>query len=153
MKVGDLSSSETSQVFVSSMELLYTMLKFVKERAIAAEFNNTIISKIELALEEALVNIITHGYPDNPNGTIEIICSKPLQKNGIQIVLIDYGIPFNPLEAIKNFKPGNIEIQDDKEETQVGGYGIYFIVNMMDSIDYKRIDEKNILTMIKYWVQ
>lgn len=150
MKVGDLSSSETSQVFASSMDLLYTMLKFVKDRALAAEFNSTIISKIELASEEALVNIITHGYPDNPKGTIEIVCSKPLQKNGIQIVLIDYGIPFNPLEAIKNFKPGNIEDQDDKEETQVGGYGIYFIVNMMDSVHYKRIDEKNILTMIKY---
>lgn len=151
MKVGDLPNSEISQVFVSSMDLLYSMLKFVKDRAIEADFNSTLISKIELASEEALVNIITHGYPNNSKGTIEILCSNPdPQKNAIQIVLIDYGIPFNPLEAIKNFKPGNIEDLDDKAETQIGGYGIYFIVNMMDSVHYKREDEKNILTMIKY---
>ncbi len=140
MKVGEAQQTE---IFVSSLDTLYAMLKFIKEKCEEIGFTNTITSKIELAAEEALVNIISHGYPDSP-GKIEIIVEKS-EKPGIKITLIDSGIPFNPIDTIKKFNPKNIDITEE-----IGGYGIYFIVNMMDSVDYQRVENKNILTLVKF---
>lgn len=144
MKVGEVESTELAKIFPAKLETLYEMLKFIKDCSNTIGFTNTIISKIELASEEALVNIITHAYSQQ-NGTIEIECNA-LESSGIQIKIIDTGILFNPLKAIENFLPGNI----DEENAQVGGYGIYFMVNMMDKVSYERLEDKNILTLIKY---
>lgn len=145
MKVGSVETKELTKVFPAKLENLYEMLKFIKEYSTYIGFTNTIISKIELASEEALVNIISHAY-SNGEGTIEINCSSLQQKKGIQIIICDRGLQFNPLKAIENFEPGNI----DEENSQVGGYGIYFMVNMMDKVNYERIDEKNVLTLVKH---
>ncbi len=148
MKVGDVNRSGVSKVFEATLETLYAMLKFIKDEALASGFSNTIVSKIELAAEEALVNIISHGYPKN-KGEIEINCSKP-EKEGIRITLVDSGLAFNPLDAIQNFTPTGSGNLVEETETQVGGYGIYFIVNMMDTVNYERAEDKNRLTLEKF---
>ncbi|MEC7839631.1 MAG: ATP-binding protein [Chlamydiota bacterium] len=148
MKVGELHHSEKSKVFPAALETLYEMLKFVKEQASAAGFNNTVVSKIELAAEEALVNIISHGYPET-SGDVNIICEN-INGKSLRLTIIDSGVPFNPLDAIKSFTPKSIESPEEQIEQQVGGYGIYFIVNMMDHVDYQREDNKNILILEKH---
>jgi len=147
MKVGELHHSEQTKVFPAVLETLYEMLKFIKEQAIIAGFTNTIVSKIELAAEESLVNIISHGYPGT-TGDIKISC-ECVGVKGFRVIVIDSGVSFNPLEAIRSFNPKSSESNEEELEQQVGGYGIYFIVNMMDHVIYKREDDKNILILEK----
>lgn len=132
------------KTFPASLDKLYDMLQFIREQAVAANFNEHIIPKIELAVEEALVNIITYGYP-NRRGTIEIQITTP-NLLGIKITIIDKGIPYNPLTNTKTF-----EQAPNFEGKTIGGYGIYFILKIMDEVDYKRENNCNILTLKKFF--
>ena len=129
------------KTFSASLDKLYEMLQFVREQANAARFDGSVSSKIELAVEEALVNIISYGYP-NTTGTIEIQCTIS-NFSGIKITIRDKGIPYNPLTSSKIFTP-------PLEGRSVGGYGIYFILKIMDEVDYKRENNYNVLTLVKF---
>jgi len=95
--------------------------------------------QIQLALEEAVANIIEHGRVE---GQIHIQCHYDKEKIRIQIE--DQGIPFDPT---------NIKQPDTVsrlEERKPGGLGIYFIKKYMDEVDYQYQDHKNVLTLVKY---
>lgn len=127
------------------MESLYDMLAFVREEAQRAGFSPKYISKIELASEEALVNIISYAYDKNvatTEASIEIECSY-LPSGGLKIQLRDQGKAYNPLENNGTFIPA--QTLDDK----VGGYGVFFITKLMDQVLYEREGNTNILTLIK----
>lgn len=131
-----------NKTFSAHLDNLYDMLLFVRTEAEALGFDEIEISKIELAAEEALVNIISYGYPAE-SGDIEITCEKA-NKNGLKITLKDDGIPFNPLTNSKKFEP-----DAPLEARSVGGYGVFFIMKIMDEVEYKRDSDRNILTMVK----
>lgn len=119
------------------------MLMFIKEQSEEIGFDNDIVSKIELASEEALVNIISYGYPGRL-GNIEIECER-LENKGIKIVFRDKGIPYNPLRNLKQ-----IDTKPFKQEKTIGGYGIHFILTIMDEVLYNREENVNVLTLVKY---
>ncbi|PJD96447.1 MAG: ATP-binding protein [Parachlamydia sp.] len=138
-----IAGKTVMKTFPAELEELYAMLGFVKEQARALSMHPSHIIKIELALEEALVNVMTYGYP-HQKGTLEISCS-PAQKLGIKIVVKDHGIPYNPLA-----QANKIMAALPQEGQILGGYGIYFILKIMDETEYHREDECNFLTLIKY---
>ncbi|MCH9616971.1 MAG: Serine-protein kinase RsbW [Chlamydiia bacterium] len=96
----------------------------------------------EVALEEAVVNIIHYAY-DAPTGMIEILCKLDENKKMIIVKLKDMGIPFNPLEKEEVTPPTDIASQE------IGGLGIHFIKKLVDTIEYTYIDGANILTLTK----
>jgi anti-sigma regulatory factor (Ser/Thr protein kinase) len=131
--------------FQAKMESLYDMLAFVREESHRAGFAPKHISKIELASEEALVNIISYAYTiDNTeeDPVVEIECSY-LMEGGIKILLKDRGQEYNPLEYHGKFNPKN------PTDTKVGGYGIFLITKLMDHVHYERDNGYNVLTLIK----
>lgn len=130
------------KTFPASLDKLYEMLQFIREQA-SASFEENLASKIELAVEEALVNIISYGYP-NRQGSIEIACLTD-SLSGIKITIRDKGIPYNPLTNAKTFDP-NAPL----ESRTIGGYGVYFILKIMDEVNYRREHNYNILTLIKF---
>jgi serine/threonine-protein kinase RsbW len=132
-----------NKTFAAHLDNLYDMLLFIRNQAESVGFDEIEISKIELATEEALVNIISYGYPVN-SGEIEILCDK-VENNGLKIVLKDNGVPFNPLSNSKRFDP-NAPV----ETRAVGGYGVFFIMKIMDEVEYNRVDGNNVLSMIKH---
>lgn len=128
--------------YAASLDKLYEMLHYVREYARKAGFDDSASVKIELAAEEALVNIISYGYP-NTSGHISISCV--IQEEGLKIVIQDNGIPYNPLTNAKLFDPTSpLELRG------VGGYGIFFILKIMDEVKYNRENHSNILTLIKF---
>lgn len=132
------------KVFPASLDQLYAMLDFVRESAAKVGFDEQHILKIELAAEEALVNIITHGYTQTTSGDILISCDCPPEEKGLKIIIKDQGVPFNPL-----LEPH--ELQDSKlENRKIGGLGIIFILKLMDKVNYERDKKFNVLTLVKY---
>ncbi len=96
--------------------------------------------RFELAIEEALVNVIHYAYPAFPPGVVELAYST--QEGKFDFVIKDQGIEFNPLDNPKPFdKDATLEDRD------IGGLGIHFILKMSDSATYQRVDGWNVLTL------
>ena len=125
----------------AKLESLEGFMQFVITSAGDAGFPAKRIQEIELAVEEALVNIINYAYPDQDNGDVEIKCG--LEDQGRLIIEIrDSGVPFD------------VGTQSDPDldatiaERKIGGLGIFLIRKMADEMRYKREGEENVLTLL-----
>ena len=105
----------------------------------AQGFEQGKISKIELAAEEALVNIFRYAYPEAP-GDVEMICKE--EAGRLTIEIIDSGIPFD-VTAMPEPR-----IADGVHDREPGGLGVFFIKKVMDEVRYRRENDQNILTLI-----
>jgi sigma-B regulation protein RsbU (phosphoserine phosphatase) len=108
-----------------------------------AEENNVplkIARKMNLVFDELLNNTISYAYEDENEHEIEIVIE--LSQERLVIIIMDDGIPFNPLEM----ETPDTEL--DIEEREIGGLGIHLVRNMMDEVDYKRQTNKNVFTAI-----
>ena len=139
-----------TKVFRAQLSHLYEMLAFIKAYGNAQKIPSSPFSQIILASEEALVNVINYAYPGNDLGTVEIDCSSSTDQKGIKIVIKDHGIPFNPLENIPTSLPTPNRLLE-KTNNVVGGYGIYILTGIMDQVDYQRLGDINILTLVKHY--
>lgn len=125
--------SQVSESVVSIIEILKNITEDEK-----------ILADIEIALTEALTNIVKHGYKYDENRNIEINVFK--NKNEIVMELIDYSQKIN----IDFNKKLDYDITDT-DSLPEGGMGIYLMKTCMTSLNLKRVDNKNILTMIKLY--
>ena len=100
-----------------------------------------LVFELNLALEEILTNVISYGYDDSDEH--EILIRLSCKGEEITAEVEDDGRPFNPLEAA--------EPDTDKplEERSVGGLGIHLVRKLMDDVEYKRQQGKNLLAMKK----
>ncbi len=97
---------------------------------------------VQLAVDEACTNIITHGYADMDPGSI-ILRLDPLE-NRIVITITDFGYPFEPFESDMP------DVEAGLEDMPMGGFGLFFIYQTMDEIDYENTENGNHLKFIKY---
>jgi serine phosphatase RsbU (regulator of sigma subunit)/anti-sigma regulatory factor (Ser/Thr protein kinase) len=128
-------------VFPAKLENLPHMFAFIREGAGRQGFVHEHIDKIQLACEEALVNVISYAYPKAP-GDIEITYLN--STSYLEICIIDAGIPFDPLSLPEP------DIHKPIEERTIGGLGIFMMKKIMDEVRYERKGDRNILTLTKY---
>lgn len=129
--------------FQASVELLHPMISWIREELAHYSVAESFLTKLELALEEAIVNIIRHAYQERPEEIlIQLEC---IPKVGARITLIDNGPAFNPLERQKSFPNSSIPL----EEIEEGGLGILFIKKSVDQVLYERRGDQNVLTLVK----
>ncbi|MEZ5315433.1 MAG: ATP-binding protein [Chlamydiales bacterium] len=125
--------------FEASLDSLPHMMEYIRQQAQLYGIQSSIINRIELSCEEAIVNIISYAYQKDP-GQIEITCKK--QGMRFEIRLCDLGPPFNPIDA--DIDPQfNIPIGERK----IGGMGIFLIRKIIDEVSYRREGEVNILCL------
>lgn len=127
--------------FPAELENLESMLKFIRTSARKLNFSDKEINQIQIATEEALVNVISYAYPDGYGG-IDITCSIEEGKR-LVIQIIDCGVAFDPLSL------PDPDIEAPIEEREIGGLGVYMMRNIMDEVHYKRSGDRNILILIK----
>lgn len=131
--------------FTAALNELPAMLDYIRQKAALLQFKEYEVSKIVLAAEEALVNVISYGYPDKAPGTIDLNCLSD-GENGIEIIIRDDGIAYNPLD---NAEALIIIPEHSIEHTKIGGIGIFVILRLMDKVSYTREGECNVLSLIK----
>lgn len=124
----------------AKLENMEKLQKFAANFAGNLGFSSKQIIEIELACEEALINIINHAYPDGQPGEVEIDC-KVDQKENCIIELVDTGQPFD-LKAIST-----PDINEDISNRKIGGLGWVLIKEFADKIKYRRHQAKNYLTL------
>ena len=96
---------------------------------------------LNLALEEAVTNVMMYAYPAGESGTVEI--EVDAREDRVVFRLTDAGVPFDPTAA-----PA-ADITLGVEERPIGGLGIFLVRQIMDSVVYERRDGRNILTLTK----
>ena len=98
-------------------------------------------SNMNLAVEEAVVNVMSYGYPVGTSGDVDI--DARATEAWLEFVISDSGIPFDPT------KKADADITLSAEERPIGGLGIHLILNIMDVVGYSYTDHRNILTLRK----
>ncbi len=97
--------------------------------------------KLQLVLEELVVNIIHHGIAQQEEPAIDIYCS--LNSEIFTLEIVDTGHAFNPL-AHKTDDPDL-----PFEEREIGGMGLRLVREIMDSITYQYKNGKNSLQLTR----
>ena len=100
-----------------------------------------IVYDLKLAVEEACVNIITHGYAGMNPGSI--ILALELDADRMVMTLTDFGHAFEPSEA-----PAP-DVAAGLDDRPMSGFGLFFIYQTMDDVDYETSDDGNRLILVK----
>ena len=130
----------TLQIAANLNDLLQVR-HFVEETAVTHIHNQQTISDIVLAIDEAVTNIIRHGY-QHDSGKIEISISY--QETQIEIKIYDRSPNFDPTQVIP--PDPNTPLSQRKP----GGMGIPLIRHLTDELQYQKLpDGRNELTLIK----
>ena len=114
---------------------------FVEEVCKVLDIDDYTTTQLNLAMEEAVANVMQYAYPVGTKGNIDI----EAQANDVRLkfTITDSGKPFDPTAR------GDVDTTLSAEERSIGGLGIHLIRNIMDSINYERIGNCNILTLRK----
>ncbi|PKL11658.1 MAG: hypothetical protein CVV50_05405, partial [Spirochaetae bacterium HGW-Spirochaetae-6] len=98
-----------------------------------------------VAVDEAVTNIITHAYKNDPTGKITV--SFGAKKDEVYVTIEDFSKNFIPPLLVEKKK-----FSFDKLEE--GGLGLYLMQEFMDELRflYDNRENKNILIMKKYLI-
>lgn len=96
---------------------------------------------LNLAIEEAVVNVMDYAYPEGTVGYVDI--EADIDDTYITFVLSDSGMPFDPTQKEE------VDTTLPAEQRKIGGLGIHLVRRIMDSVSYEYKDHKNILTLRK----
>ncbi len=114
---------------------------FVDEVCENVGFDMSTTFKLNLAIEEAVVNVMSYAYPAGTKGDVDIDAEADDEQ--LKFVISDSGTPFDPTQK------GEVDTTLSAEERGIGGLGIHLIRQIMDTINYERVDGKNVLTLRK----
>lgn len=126
---------------INELTQLTVLSDFVRKGAIELNLNENAYMKLNLALEEAVTNIILYAYPGEKNKDIFIRFES--DENDLYITIIDSGIAFDPIAK------ENPNTTLPLDERPIGGLGIHLIKEMMTEVSYCREANKNVLKMKK----
>lgn len=130
-------------VVSNSLEELDKLRPFLDDVVDVCKVSKETVDSLNLALEEAMSNVMLYAYPKGHIGQIRLDAIMSEDKNILAFVLSDCGVAFDPTLQ----PPADITLSAD--ERQIGGLGIFLIKNIMDEVTYRRIDGCNELTMQK----
>jgi serine/threonine-protein kinase RsbW len=120
------------------------LVVLVVEKLRILNINNIIVADVEIALAEALTNIVKHGYHYQSDQKIELLLYK--LENMVIIKITDYSeeVELNFNKQLQ-YDPNNIETLPE------GGMGLFLMKQCMDFLELERINNRNVLTMKKYY--
>ena len=116
---------------------------FVKDVCVKIQLENSLVRKLRLSVEEAVVNVMSYAYQDNHSG--KIVIEAKADNHALHFVIKDWGVYFDPT------KNSRVDTFQRAEDRPIGGLGILLMREMMDSVNYERIDDCNVLTLSKIY--
>ena len=115
--------------------------EFIDTVAEEVGLDMSLTMSLNLALEEAVVNVMDYAYSEGQRGDVDIEVTADQQ--WLTFVISDPGIAFDPTAK------EDVDTTLSAEERPIGGLGIFLVRQLMDVIDYKREGNKNVLTLRK----
>ena len=131
------NKSVNSITLSNDISQIHELEKFIGKIAEDIKIPESLKSSINLAMEEAVTNVIMYSGAD----TVDIAAQT--DEDGITFTITDSGKPFDPTAV------PDVDINQNAGDRPVGGLGIHMFKKIMDSVTYRRQDNRNILTLIK----
>jgi serine/threonine-protein kinase RsbW len=99
------------------------------------------VPAIQLALEEAVTNVINHCYADRKPHTFTVELAAADRQ--VTVIVTDDAPAYDPLARCE------VDITLSIEDRPIGGLGVHLLKKLMDSARYERRDGRNILTFVR----
>ncbi len=129
---------EATLCLPAELDHLPAFLEHVRRMAELAGVADAQITRLELAVEEALVNVVSYAYAGRtPAGTVQ--CRAAVQPEGLLVEIADEGPPFDPLAQ------PDPDTTLALEQRQPGGLGILLIKGLASEVAYHREEDRNVL--------
>jgi len=126
-------------VFEATTDTIPEVIGFIAGEAGVWGLHPQRLMQLELAVEEAVVNICLYAYEVPPGELLIRVESGAAQ---FVVELIDEGVPFDPLGVDEP------DLRAPAGERQVGGLGIFLVRRVMDEVAYRRDGASNILRLV-----
>ena len=132
---------QRSITLTNDIEEVPKLAEFVDHVCEAMGFDAATSMQMNLAIEEAVVNVMNYAYPEGTTGNVNI----EVQANDVRLkfVISDNGKRFDPTTVAA------VDTTLSAEERSIGGLGIFLVRQLMDSVNYERIGGFNVLTLRK----
>ena len=114
---------------------------FIEELDETLNLTPELVFNLNLVQEEAVSNVIFYAYPKEEHQ--EIVLTAKMSNKSLIFVLTDSGKEFDPTQA------PDADVALSAEERKIGGLGIFLIRQIMNKVEYLRIEGKNVLTLGK----
>ena len=125
------------------LESLSDFREFIKEHCAGVPgITDEVVYDVQLAVDEACTNIISHGYAALDAGSI--ILDLDIHPDRLVVTLTDFGHAFEPSSAPVP------DVDAPIEEREVGGFGLFFIQQAMDEMNYQVTEDGNKMTLTKH---
>ena len=135
-----MDSPFTRLTLPASAKSISAFCEFVRSGALAAGIAANEFEKLDLVLEEILINVARYAYTPE-TGSVEVAYA-PEGLRKLRVEIIDFGRVFNPLEADPP------DLSRGLADRPIGGLGVFLVRNMVDSIAYRREADRNVLSFI-----
>ena len=135
------SAKEHHLVLRNDIQEISRLAAFMDTIAAETKMPPSLAMNLNLALEEAVSNVILYAYPPETAGQVDI--NAYVREDRIDFVVTDSGVPFDPTTAkVPDF---TLDVKD----RPIGGLGIHLVKSIMDQVSYTRKGNENILSMTK----
>jgi len=127
-------------VIDSNIEKIPEISALLGEEMQTFGFGSEMILDTQLAVEEAITNVINHGSKKTGG---QIVISSRISPERIEVQIMDTAPRFNPLSVPEP------DLDSTIDDRNVGGLGIFLIRQVMDEVSYRYEDGKNIFSLTK----
>ena len=135
-------NEETLEIsLVNDLREIARVAAQIDEFCASLDLTSEVAFAVNLALDEILTNTISYGYDDDEPHRIEITVGP--EAEALAIVIVDDSAAFDLSSA------PTPDIGTSLEERPLGGLGLFLVHQMMDSVEYRREGERNIVTLKK----
>ena len=128
-------------VLTNDLQEVPRLNDFVEEVCQDVGFDDAVTTQVKAAVKEAVVNVMEYAYPPGESGDVSIEAAANDVR--LKITIIDSGKPFDPTVQ------ADINTTLTATEHNASGMGIHIMRQNMDSINYERMDSRNVLTLRK----
>lgn len=97
-----------------------------------------------IAADEIFSNIAAYAYTPE-QGDVEIRAACDLAARSVTLTFIDRGVSMDPLSL------PDPDVTAAAAERRIGGLGIFVVKKLMDKVEYRREDGRNVLTLTKFF--
>ena len=131
-----------SLTLVNQLSEVSKISGFVEAFGVEEGLKPEAVFSLNLALDEVVTNVIRYAHDDDGQEH-PIVVRLALERDVLTAQVEDDGRAFNPLEA-----PAP-DLDASLDERPIGGLGIFLVRSVMNSVEYRREDRRNVLIMRK----
>jgi serine/threonine-protein kinase RsbW len=134
-------TEQVTLILKNDVSELERVISFVSDLCTRNSLSPETEYDLNLALDEIVTNVAKHAFPEG--GEHHFTLQIRLSNEEFLARIEDDGIEFNPMDHPAPDLDAPLEVRKE------GGLGIFLVRQIMTSIDYQRVEGKNVVTLRK----